>query len=168
MGFYNRSPNELKELSLMINRLDTRAETLRKELGSYHPYYKEYETLFEKIGKADNVSVGKYGNLRLKRGKAFIDTLSDREINQLKKLEAKNLTFYHKVQEIKKEKDITEEEAKQRIKGKSYDEFIHDNLGVIYPKERPNEIVHIRGRRKTYDELEELVNIITGKKLEEL
>ena len=32
MGFYNRSPNELKELSLMINRLDTRAENLRKEL----------------------------------------------------------------------------------------------------------------------------------------
>lgn len=168
MGYYNRSPNELKELSLMINRLDTRAETLKKELGSYHPYYKEYEKVFEKIGGVDNVSVGKHGNLRLKRGKAFIDTLSDREINQLKKLEAKNLTFYHKVQELKKEKDISEEEVKDRIKSKSYDEFIQENLGSIYSMTNANKILHTRGRRKTYDELKEIVQMVTGKKVEEL
>ena len=124
--------------------------------------YREYERVFQKVGGSKNTTVGKFGNLRLKRGKTFIDQMSDKDIEELLKLESKNLTAYHIEQEKKKEDPNFNIE--DWFKDASYHEWIMDHLGAIYRSSTWNSFIHER-RKKSYAELDAMIKSITGKEL---
>lgn len=159
---FTRSPQQITRVQKAINRLDSRAEELKKKWGAYNPLYREYERVFQKVGGSKNTSVGKFGNLRLKRGKTFIDQMSDKDIEELLKLESKNLTAYHVEQEKKKEDPNFNIE--EWFKDASYHEWIMDHLGAIYRSSTWNSFIHER-RKKSYAELDAMINSITGKEL---
>lgn len=159
---FTRSPQQISRIQKAINRLDSRAEELKKKWGAYNPLYREYERVFQKVGGSKNTSVGKFGNLRLKRGKTFIDQMSDKDIEELLKLESKNLTAYHIEQEKKKEDPNFNIE--DWFKDASYHEWIMDHLVAIYRSSTWNSIIHER-RKKSYAELDAMINSITGKEL---
>lgn len=159
---FTRSPQQITRVQKAINRLDSRAEELKKKWGAYNPLYREYERVFQKVGGSKNTSVGKFGNLRLKRGKTFIDQMSDKDIEELLKLESKNLTAYHIEQEKKKEDPNFNIE--DWFKDASYHEWIMDHLGAIYRSSTWNSFIHER-RKKSYSELDAMINSITGKEL---
>lgn len=159
---FTRSPQQITRVQKSINRLDSRAEELKKKWGAYNPLYREYERVFQKVGGSKNTSVGKFGNLRLKRGKTFIDQMSDKDIEELLKLESKNLTAYHIEQEKKKEDPNFNIE--EWFKDASYHEWIMDHLGAIYRSSTWNSFIHER-RKKSYAELDAMINSITGKEL---
>lgn len=159
---FNRTPQQITRVQKAINRLDSRAEELKKKWGAYNPLYREYERVFQKVGGSKNTSVGKFGNLRLKRGKTFIDQMSDKDIEELLKLESKNLTAYHIEQEKKKED--TNFNIEEWFKDTSYHEWIMDHLGAIYRSNTWNSFIHER-RKKSYAELDAMINSITGKEL---
>lgn len=159
---FNRSPQQITRVQKAINRLDSRAEELKKKWGAYNPLYREYERVFQKVGGSKNTSVGKFGNLRLKRGKTFIDQMSDNDIEELLKLESKNLTAYHIEQEKKKED--TNFNIEDWFKDASYHEWIMDYLGAIYRSSTWNSFIHER-RKKSYAELDNMIESITGKEL---
>ena len=152
----------LLKVGKAINRLDSRAEELKKKWGAYNPLYREYERVFQKVGGSKNTTVGKFGNLRLKRGKTFIDQMSDKDIEELLKLESKNLTAYHIEQEKKKEDPNFNIE--DWFKDASYHEWIMDHLGAIYRSSTWNSFIHER-RKKSYAELDAMIKSITGKEL---
>lgn len=159
---FTRSPQQITQVQKAINRLVSRAEELKKKWGAYNPLYREYERVFQKVGGSKNTSVGKFGNLRLKRGKTFIDQMSDKDIEELLKLESKNLTAYHIEQEKKKEDpDFNIEDW---FKDASYHEWIMDHLGAIYRSSTWNSFIHER-RKKSYAELDAMIESITGKEL---
>lgn len=162
---FNRSPTEIKDIQKMINRLDTRAEDLKKNFGEYSKYYKEYSDLFMKIGGDKNTSLGKYDNVRLKRGKTFIDSLTDEEIKKLKKLESKNLTKFHIESELKK-KGRTDAEIKAYFKNDSYNQFILEHRGTIYGDENLNNFIHEK-RLKSYNELDDMIERVYTLEAEE-
>lgn len=159
---FTRSPTQITQIQKAINRLDSRAEELKKEWGAYNPLYREYERVFQKVGGSKNTTVGKFGNLRLKRGKTFIDQMSDKDIDDLLKLESKNLTAFHIEQEKKKEDQNFNIE--DWFKDASYHEWIMDHLGAIYRSSTWNSFIHER-RKKSYAELDAMINSITGKEL---
>lgn len=159
---FTRSPQQITRVQKAINRLDSRAEELKKKWGAYNPLYREYERVFQKVGGSKNTSVGKFGNLRLKRGKTFIDQMSDKDIEELLKLESKNLTAFHIEQEKKKED--TNFNIEDWFKDASYHEWIMDHLGVIYRSSTWNSFIHER-RKKSYAELDAMIESITGKEL---
>ena len=159
---FTRSTQQITRVQKAINRLDSRAEELKKKWGAYNPLYREYERVFQKVGGSKNTSVGKFGNLRLKRGKTFIDQMSDKDIEELLKLESKNLTAYHIEQEKKKEDPNFNIE--DWFKDASYHEWIMDHLGAIYRSGTWNSFIHER-RKKSYAELDAMINSITGKEL---
>lgn len=159
---FNRSPQQITRVQKAINRLDSRAEELKKKWGAYNPLYREYERVFQKVGGSKYTSVGKFGNLRLKRGKAFIDQMSDKDIEELLKLESKNLTAFHIEQEKKKEDPNFNIE--DWFKDASYHEWIMDHLGAIYRSSTWNSFIHER-RKKSYAELDAMIKSITGKEL---
>ena len=159
---FTRSPQQITRVQKAINRLDSRAEELKKKWGAYNPLYREYERVFQKVGGSKNTSVGKFGNLRLKRGKTFIDQMSDKDIEELLKLESKNLTAFHIEQEKKKEDPNFNIE--DWFKDASYHEWIMDHLGAIYRSSTWNSFIHER-RKKSYAELDAMINSITGKEL---
>lgn len=153
---YTRSPTEIKDIQNMINRLDTRAEDLKRQLGEYSRFYKEYSNLFMKIGGDKNTSIGKYGNVRLKRGKMFIDSLTDEEIKKLRQLENKNLTKFHIESELKK-KGVTSKSTEDYFKDDSYNQFILDHKGTIYGDKELDTLIHEK-RKKSYSELDYLID----------
>lgn len=159
---FTRSPQQIARVQKAINRLDSRAEELKKKWGDYNPLYREYERVFQKVGGSKNTSVGKFGNLRLKRGKTFIDQMSDKDIEELLKLESKNLTAFHIEQEKKKEDPNFNIE--DWFKDASYHEWIIDHLGAIYRSSTWNSFIHER-RKKSYAELDAMIESITGKEL---
>lgn len=159
---FTRSTQQITRVQKAINRLDSRAEELKKKWGAYNPLYREYERVFQKVGGSKNTSVGKFGNLRLKRGKTFIDQMSDKDIEELLKLESKNLTAYHIEQEKKKEDPNFNIE--EWFKDASYHEWIMDHLGAIYRSSTWNSFIHER-RKKSYAELDAMINSITGKEI---
>ena len=159
---FTRSPQQITRVQKAINRLDSRAEELKKKWGAYNPLYREYERVFQKVGGSKNTSVGKFGNLRLKRGKTFIDQMSDKDIEEILKLESKNLTAYHIEQEKKKEDPNFNIE--DWFKDASYHEWIMDHLGAIYRSSTWNSFIHER-RKKSYAELDAMINSIRGKEL---
>lgn len=159
---FTRTTQQITRIQKAINRLDSRAEELKKKWGAYNPLYREYERVFQKVGGSKNTSVGKFGNLRLKRGKTFIDQMSDKDIEELLKLESKNLTAYHIEQEKKKEDPNFNIE--EWFKDASYHEWIIDHLGAIYRSSTWNSFIHER-RKKSYAELDAMINSITGKEL---
>lgn len=159
---FTRSPQQITRVQKAINRLDSRAEELKKKWGAYNPLYREYERVFQKVGGSKNTTVGKFGNLRLKRGKTFIDQMSDKDIEELLKLESKNLTAFHIEQEQKKEDPNFNIE--DWFKDASYHEWIIDHLGAIYRSSTWNSFIHER-RKKSYAELDAMINSITGKEL---
>lgn len=159
---FTRSPQQITRVQKAINRLDSRAEELKKKWGAYNPLYREYERVFQKVGGSKNTSVGKFGNLRLKRGKTFIDQMSDNDIEELLKLESKNLTAFHVEQEKKKEDPNFNIE--DWFKDASYHEWIMDHLGAIYRSSTWNSFIHER-RKKSYAELDNMIESITGKEL---
>lgn len=159
---FTRSPQQITRVQKAINRLDSRAEDLKKKWGAYNPLYREYERVFQKVGGSKNTTVGKFGNLRLKRGKTFIDQMSDKDIEELLKLESKNLTAYHIEQEKKKEDPNFNIE--DWFKDSSYHEWIMDHLGAIYRSSTWNSFIHER-RKKTYAELDAMIESITGKEI---
>lgn len=163
---FNRSPTEIKEIQNMINRLDTRAEDLKRQLGEYSRYYKEYSELFMKIGGDKNTSLGKYDNVRLKRGKMFVDSLTDEEIKKLRQLENKNLTKFHIESELKK-KGRTDDEIKAYFKNDSYNQFILDHRGTIYGDENLNNFIHEK-RLKSYNELDIMIERVYTLESEEV
>ena len=160
---FTRSPQQITQIQKAINRLDSRAEELKKKWGGYNPLYREYERVFQKVGGSKNTTVGKFGNLRLKRGKTFIDQMNDKDIEELLKLESKNLTAYHIEQQKKKEDPNFNIE--DYFKDASYHEWILDNLGAIYRSSTWNSFIHER-RKKSYSELDAMIESITGKKLD--
>lgn len=159
---YARTTQQITRVQKAINRLDSRAEELKKKWGAYNPLYREYERVFQKVGGSKNTTVGKFGNLRLKRGKTFIDQMSDKDIEELLKLESKNLTAFHIEQEKKKEDPNFNIE--DWFKVASYHEWIMDHLGAIYRSSTWNSFIHER-RKKSYAELDAMINSITGKEL---
>lgn len=159
---FTRTTQQITQVQKAINRLDSRAEELKKKWGSYNPLYREYERVFQKVGGSKNTSVGKFGNLRLKRGKTFIDQMSDNDIEELLKLESKNLTAFHIEQEKKKEDPNFNIE--DWFKDSSYHELIMDHLGAIYRSSTWNSFIHER-RKKSYAELDAMIESITGKEL---
>lgn len=159
---FNRTPQQITRVQKAINRLDSRAEELKKKWGAYNPLYREYERVFQKVGGSKNTSVGKFGNLRLKRGKTFIDQMTDKDIEELLRLESKNLTAFHIEQEKKKE-DLNFN-IEDWFKDASYHEWIMDHLGAIYRSSTWNSFIHER-RKKSYAELDAMINSITGKEL---
>lgn len=159
---FTRTTQQITRVQKVINRLSSRAEELKKKWGAYNPLYREYERVFQKVGGSKNTSVGKFGNLRLKRGKTFIDQMSDKDIDELLKLESKNLTAYHIEQEKKKEDPNFNIE--DWFKDASYHEWIMDHLGAIYRSSTWNSFIHER-RKKSYAELDAMINSITGKEL---
>lgn len=159
---FTKTPQQITRIQKAINRLDSRAEELKKKWGAYNPLYREYERVFQKVGGSKNTSVGKFGNLRLKRGKTFIDQMSDKDIEELLKLESKNLTAYHIEQEKKKEDPNFNIE--EWFKDASYHEWIMDHLGAIYRSSTWNSFIHER-RKKSYAELDNMIESITGKEL---
>ena len=159
---FTRTTQQITRIQKAINRLDSRAEELKKKWGAYNPLYREYERVFQKVGGSKNTSVGKFGNLRLKRGKTFIDQMSDKDIEELLKLESKNLTAFHIEQEKKKEDPNFNIE--DWFKDASYHEWIMDHLGAIYRSSTWNSFIHER-RIKTYAELDAMIESITGKEL---
>lgn len=159
---FTRTTQQITRIQKAINRLDSRAEELKKKWGAYNPLYREYERVFQKVGGSKNTSVGKFGNLRLKRGKTFIDQMSDKDIEELLKLESKNLTAYHIEQEKKKEDPNFNIE--DWFRDASYHEWIMDHLGAIYRSSTWNSFIHER-RKKSYAELDAMINSITGKEL---
>lgn len=159
---FTRSPQQISRVQKAINRLDSRAEELKKKWGAYNPLYREYERVFQKVGGSKNTSVGKFGNLRLKRGKTFIDQMSDKDIEELLKLESKNLTAYHIEQEKKKEDPNFNIE--DWFKDASYHEWIMDHLGAIYRSSTWTSFIHER-RKKSYAELDAMIESITGREL---
>lgn len=159
---FNRTPQQITRVQKAINRLDSRAEELKKKWGAYNPLYREYERVFQKVGGSKNTSVGKFGNLRLKRGKTFIDQMSDKDIEELLKLESKNLTAFHVEQEKKKEDPNFNIE--DWFKDASYHEWIMDHLGAIYRSSTWNSFIHER-RKKSYAELDAMIESITGKEI---
>ena len=159
---FTRSTQQITRVQKVINRLDSRAEELKKKWGAYNPLYREYERIFQKVGGSKNTSVGKFGNLRLKRGKTFIDQMSDKDIEELLKLESKNLTAFHIEQQKKKEDPNFNIE--EWFKDASYHEWIMDHLGAIYRSSTWNSFIHER-RKKSYAELDAMIESITGKEL---
>ena len=159
---FTRSTQQITQIQKVINRLDSRAEELKKKWGAYNPLYREYERVFQKVGGSKNTTVGKSGNLRLKRGKTFIDQMSDKDIEELLKLESKNLTAFHIEQEKKKEDPNFNIE--DYFKDASYHEWIMDHLGAIYRSDTWNSFIHER-RKKSYAELDAMIESITGKEL---
>lgn len=159
---FTKTPQQITRIQKAINRLDSRAEELKKKWGAYNPLYREYERVFQKVGGSKNTSVGKFGNLRLKRGKTFIDQMSDKDIEELLKLESKNLTAYHIEQE--KKKDDPNFNIEEWFKDASYHEWIMDHLGAIYRSSTWNSFIHER-RKKSYAELDNMIESITGKEL---
>ena len=159
---FTRSTQQITRVQKVINRLDSRAEELKKKWGAYNPLYREYERIFQKVGGSKNTSVGKFGNLRLKRGKTFIDQMSDKDIEELLKLESKNLTAFHIDQQKKKEDPNFNIE--EWFKDASYHEWIMDHLGAIYRSSTWNSFIHER-RKKSYAELDAMIESITGKEL---
>lgn len=159
---FTRSPQQITQIQKAINRLDSRAEELKKTWGAYNPLYREYERVFQKVGGSKNTTVGKFGNLRLKRGKTFIDQMSDKDIEELLKLESKNLTAFHIEQE--KKKDDPNFNIEDWFKEASYHEWIMDHLGAIYRSSTWNSFIHER-RKKSYAELDAMIESITGKEL---
>ena len=159
---FTRSAQQITQVQKAINRLDSRAEELKKTWGAYNPLYREYERVFQKVGGSKNTTVGKFGNLRLKRGKTFIDQMSDKDIVELLKLESKNLTAFHIEQE--KKKDEPNFNIEDWFKDASYHEWIMDNLGAIYRSSTWNSFIHER-RKKSYAELDAMIESITGKEL---
>ena len=159
---FTRTTQQITRVQKAINRLDSRAEELKKKWGAYNPLYREYERVFQKVGGSKNTSVGKFGNLRLKRGKTFIDQMSDKDIEELLKLESKNLTAFHIEQQKKKEDPNFNIE--EWFKDASYHEWIMDHLGAIYRSSTWNSFIHER-RKKSYAELDAMINSITGKEL---
>jgi hypothetical protein len=159
---FTRSTQQITQVQKAINRLDSRAEELKKKWGAYNPLYREYERVFQKVGGSKNTTVGKFGNLRLKRGKTFIDQMSDKDIEELLKLESKNLTAYHIEQE--KKKDDPDFNIEDWFKDASYHEWIMDHLGAIYRSSTWNSFIHER-RKKSYGELDAMIKSITGKEL---
>ena len=159
---FTRTTQQITQVQKAINRLGSRAEELKKKWGAYNPLYREYERVFQKVGGSKNTTVGKFGNLRLKRGKTFIDQMSDKDIEELLKLESKNLTAFHIEQEKKKED--TNFNIEDWFKDASYHEWIMDHLGAIYRSSTWNSFIHER-RKKSYAELDAMINSITGKEL---
>lgn len=159
---YSRTTQQITRVQKAINRLDSRAEELKKKWGGYNPLYREYERVFQKVGGSKNTTVGKFGNLRLKRGKTFIDQMTDKDIEELLKLESKNLTAFHIEQEKKKEDSNFNIE--DFFKDASYHEWIIDHLGAIYRSSTWNSFIHER-RKKTYAELDAMIESITGREL---
>lgn len=159
---FTRTTQQITRIQKAINRLDSRAEEIKKKWGAYNPLYREYERVFQKVGGSKNTSVGKFGNLRLKRGKTFIDQMSDKDIEELLKLESKNLTAYHIEQEKKKEDPNFNIE--DWFRDASYHEWIMDHLGAIYRSSTWNSFIHER-RKKSYAELDAMINSITGREL---
>lgn len=159
---FTRTTQQITRVQKAINRLDSRAEELKKKWGAYNPLYREYERVFQKVGGSKNTSVGKFGNLRLKRGKTFIDQMSDKDIEDLLKLESKNLTAYHIEQEKKKEDPNFNIE--DWFKDASYHEWIMDHLGAIYRSSTWNSFIHER-RKKSYAELDAMIESIVGKEI---
>ena len=145
---FTRTTQQITQVQKAINRLDSRAEELKKKWGAYNPLYREYERVFQ--------------NLRLKRGKTFIDQMSDKDIEELLKLESKNLTAFHIEQEKKKEDQNFNIE--DWFKDASYHEWIMDHLGAIYRSSTWNSFIHER-RKKSYAELDTMIESITGKEL---
>lgn len=159
---FTRSPQQITRVQKAINRLDSRAEDLKKKWGAYNPLYREYERVFQKVGGSKNTTVGKFGNLRLKRGKTFIDQMSDKDIEELLKLESKNLTAFH-IEQVNKKED-SNFNIEDWFKDASYHEWIMDHLGAIYRSSTWNSFIHER-RKKSYAELDAMIKSITGKEL---
>lgn len=159
---FTRTTQQITRVQKAINRLDSRAEELKKKWGAYNPLYREYERVFQKVGGSKNTTVGKFGNLRLKRGKTFIDQMSDKDIEELLKLESKNLTAFH-IEQVKKKED-SNFNIEDWFKDASYHEWIMDHLGAIYRSSTWNSFIHER-RKKSYAELDAMIESITGKEL---
>lgn len=159
---FTRTTQQITQIQKAINRLDSRAEELKKKWGAYNPLYREYERVFQKVGGSKNTTVGKFGNIRLKRGKTFIDQMSDKDIEDLLKLESKNLTAFH-IEQQKKKEDLNFN-LEDYFKDASYHEWIMDNLGAIYKSSTWNTFIHER-RTKTYAELDAMIESITGKEV---
>ena len=171
---------EQNQLLRDVKRINERIADIAREYGTdsrtYNKYYSAVKSSiperFRRTQETHDSSGASIPTISISRSKEFLRTASSwktqSSISRLLGMKTKGKLYKEARKDLKEagNKKPTKEEVQQRAKLiDRVVEFVEDHSSMFYispdSSKRASDIAHISGRKKTYEELNELVNIYT-------
>lgn len=158
---------EQKAFERDIKRINERINEIAKTYGTESVSYQKYYSTIKSTVPEKYRKTSKHGIIQLSRSKEFISTISTTKTQRINArllgMKTKGQLRKEARQSLKEEgtKKPTPEEVERRMKEidrvKKYVEEHSEMFYEINYKEETKDVIHTRGRKKTYAELNALV-----------
>lgn len=161
---------EQKQLEKDVKRINERINEVAKLVGTNSYAYNQWYSAIKSVIPGKYRATSKHGIMQIARNKDFYRTANQKKtiqaVQRLLGMKTAGQLKKQAKQSLKDEgtKKPTTQEIEDRVKAiDETNSFVNDNRDMFYidPKKskRAYDIAHIKGRRKSYDEMEELISI---------